>query len=309
MERFEIQKLRELPIEGVALRLGLRVNRHKCLCPLHGDNRPSLVFKVAKNTFRCYGCGVHGGTIDLVMEINGMSFSEACEWLADEHNIILTEYKPKAAKPAKPFDASRYERYFEHPWLSQEAQKFLFEERRLNPEVIKYCRLNSYRDWLQIPYYIQKGKLIGIQSRYMGNDPLYDRFRFPYGQPCHIYNLPVLEMLQQGEDLYMTEGPSDCWAMLSAGHKAIAIPSATLFDKQELMREFSLAHIIDKGITLHIYPDNDAAGESLYHELLAAADEMGLTLIRHDLPDGCKDFADYWKEQASPYPVHSQNNI
>lgn len=302
MEKFVIQKLRELPVEGAALRLGLRVNRHKCLCPLHGDNRPSLVFNVAKNTFHCYGCGVHGGTIDLVMLINGMSFLEACEWLADEHNIILTEYQPKKTKPAKPFDAYRYEHIFKHPSLSQRDQILLYAERCLHPAVVRYCRLNSYKDWLQIPYYNQEGKLIGIQSRYMGDDPLQDRFRFPYGQPCHIYNLPVLRMLQQGEDLYITEGPSDCWAMLSAGHKAIAIPSATLFDKQELMREFSLAHIIEKGITLHIYPDNDAAGESLYNELLAAADEMGLTLIRDDLPDGCKDFADYWVSKASPYP-------
>ena len=37
-----------------------------------------------------------------------------------------------------------------------------------------------------------------------------------------------------GEALFITEGPSDCWAMLSAGHKAIAIPSATLLTKPVL---------------------------------------------------------------------------
>ena len=41
-----------------------------------------------------------------------------------------------------------------------------------------------------------------------------------------------------------------------------------------------------------------AAGENLYCELLAFANDMGIKLVRHDLPDGCKDFADYWVKQS-----------
>ena len=46
MDKFELQKLRDLPIEGVAERLGLSVSRHKCLCPFHDDHHASLSFKV-----------------------------------------------------------------------------------------------------------------------------------------------------------------------------------------------------------------------------------------------------------------------
>ncbi|MBQ3845809.1 MAG: DNA primase, partial [Bacteroidales bacterium] len=53
MDRLELQKLRDLPIEGVAERLGLHVVRHKALCPFHDDHHASLSFKVNKNTFRC----------------------------------------------------------------------------------------------------------------------------------------------------------------------------------------------------------------------------------------------------------------
>ena len=49
MEKYELQKLRDLPIEGVAERLGLRVVRHKCLCPCHNDHHASLSFKVSMN--------------------------------------------------------------------------------------------------------------------------------------------------------------------------------------------------------------------------------------------------------------------
>ena len=82
MDRIQLQKLRDLPIEGVAERLGLRVVRHKALCPFHDDHHASLSFKVSKNTWRCFVCGASGGTIDLVMRHLGMSFLEACRWLA-----------------------------------------------------------------------------------------------------------------------------------------------------------------------------------------------------------------------------------
>ena len=99
MDRIQLQKLRDLPIEGVAERLGLRVVRHKALCPFHDDHHASLSFKVSKNTWRCFVCGASGGTIDRVMRHLGMSFLEACRWLADEHNVILTDYQPKEEKP------------------------------------------------------------------------------------------------------------------------------------------------------------------------------------------------------------------
>ncbi len=302
MESYEIQKLRDLPIEGVAERLGLSVNRHKSLCPFHDDHTPSLTFNVARNKYKCFACGASGDTINLAMGVlSNNSFLEACRWLANEHNVIITEYKsssPKGEVRKGLFDAERYARYFEHPWLSPDACKFLFEKRHLHPAVVKYCRLNSFRDWLQIPYYNQEGKLIGVQRRYMGTDPAQPRFRFPYGNGCHTYNLPVLKMLKPREDLYITEGPSDCWAMLSAGHKAIAIPSATLLNKKELQCELTEARLLENENALHIYPDRDNAGESLYRELLSVATDTGLLLVRHDLPDGCKDFADLWTTQA-----------
>ena len=93
MEKYEIEKLRDLPIEGVAERLGLRVSRHKALCPFHDDHSPSLSFSVRRNTYRCFVCGASGDSISLVMRHLNLDFKEACRWLADEHNIILDEWK------------------------------------------------------------------------------------------------------------------------------------------------------------------------------------------------------------------------
>ncbi len=308
MDRQELQKLRDLPIEGVAERLGLTVTRHKSLCPFHDDHHASLSFKVSKNTFRCFVCGASGGTIDLVMRHLNLDFKAACRWLADEHCIILTEYQPQTSDISRQtsFDASRYERFFERPWLNEEARLFLFDERRIDARVVRWCRLTSWRDrqgvpWLQIPYYSQEGRLVGVQNRNLIKGAI-PRFRFPQGSRCTIYNLPVLNRLKDGDELYITEGCSDCWAMLSAGHKAIAIPSATLLTKKdvELLQQLDSSPNQGRsgGVSFHMYPDRDEPGERLFLQLK----EVLPSLVHHQLPPDCKDFSDYYRSVCKGTP-------
>ena len=299
MDKFELQQLRDLPIEGVAERLGLQVSRHKCLCPFHEDHRASLTFK--NNKFKCWSCGESGNTISLAEKVLGKDFKEACRWLADENNVIIEKHQPSYISHQPSFDASRYEKFFARPFLNAEARRFLFEERHLDERVVRWCRLTSWRDkqgtpWLQIPYYDHEGKLVGVQNRNLapllsplkgeaGRGP---RFRFPMGSRCGIYNLPVVNLLKPGEMLFITEGCSDCWAMLSAGHKAIAIPSATLLTKKdvELLETWNLKH----ETTFHMYPDNDTPGERLFLQL----QQVLPNLVRHQLPPGCKDFSELY---------------
>ena len=373
MEKYEIEKLRDLPIEEVACQLGLQVTRHKSLCPFHSDHHASLSFNTRKNLCRCFVCMDESlDSIGLVMKSLHVDFPKACFWLAERNGILLEKGRgrngwrrdcsssPAASavspassaasalsaasaaprSPAAPhsFDAARYARFFEHPWLNEAACRFLFDERKIDGRVARWCRLSSWTDrkgvnWLQIPYFDKEGRLVGIQNRNLdfhrksrptdsmdsektgksscptdftddtdskdsedskvsiGSKAGTDseeapRFRFPYGSQCGIYNLQVLNLLTPGERLFITEGCSDCWAMLSAGHKAIAIPSATLLKPED--RDV-LAYISETfGVEWHMFPDRDAPGERLFLQLK----EILPSLIHHQLPLGSKDFGE-----------------
>ena len=297
----ELKRLRELPIEGVAGRLGLKVERHLCLCPFHADKHPSLHFNVRRNSCRCYVCmdGDSLGPIDLVMRVQGVSFRKACEWLADEHNVIL---RSEVAQPSwqrderegQGFDPGRYERFFERPWLSPEARRFLYDERRLDARVVSWCRLTSWTDrqgvpWLQTPYYDREGRLIGVQNRRLDPQSQAPRFRFVAGCRPSIYGLQILPRLKAHDELWLAEGCSDCWSLLSMGRKALAIPSATLLLPKDKEMLVSLADTLS--LTFHMSPDNDEPGRRLAAQLGAVLPNLEI----HELPPGVKDVSEAYQ--------------
>lgn len=215
---------------------------------------------------------------------------------------------------SKAFDPSRYVRFFEHPWLSDEARHFLFDVRKLDPAVIGWCRITSWRDrngvnWLQIPYYDMDGKLIGLQNRNLGGGssrPPQDspsrppqrggdldskaslpRFRFVTGSTISIYNLPILRHLKPGDECWIAEGCSDAWALCSDHRKAIAIASATLLQpKDKVLLQEVTARL---SIRWRMAPDSDEPGRKLASQLKVILPNLEIV----PLPDGVKDYSDY----------------
>lgn len=357
INKFDIQKLRELDILQVADLLGMGLRNKRALCIHHDDHHPSLAFNVKKNTCHCYSCGFSADTIGLVRERLNLGFSEACRWLADHFDVYIGDdrygnsakygnsarYADKCADKkvltasdrrmaslkahfaethvshghvaSSSVDVEFYQQMFRQMHLSESGQRFLFEERLLSPEALKVCQIVSTEQSvcmarvgrgvfdgpsLIFPYFDQEGRLVSVQSRYLGkkkSESSLDmdkvssdeakpkeipRFKFAPGSHRMIYGLDRLKDYPPGEPLLITEGPSDCWTALTLGFHAIAIPSATLFDRrfQGLLA----------GRNLHIFPDQDEAGLSLYFELKKALP----SLVYHQLPEGCKDLSEYY---------------
>ena len=351
IQKYDIQKLRELDILQVADLLGMGLRNKRALCIHHDDHHPSLAFNVKKNTCHCYSCGFSADTIGLVRERLNLGFSEACRWLADHFDVyIADEHRDTHRKDVKKavtaserrmaslrahfaeihvshghpssayvapssVDVEFYQQMFRQMHLSESGRRFLFEERLLSPEALKVCHIVSTEQSvcmarvgrgvfdgpsLIFPYFDQEGRLVSVQSRYLGKkrpESSFDmnkvsvdeakpkeipRFKFAPGSHRMIYGLDRLKDYPPDEPLLITEGPSDCWTALTLGIHAIAIPSATLFDRrfQGLLA----------GRNLHIFPDQDEAGLSLYFELKKALP----SLVYHQLPEGCKDLSEYY---------------
>lgn len=351
INKFDIQKLRELDILQVADLLGMGLRNKRALCIHHDDHHPSLAFNVRKNTCHCYSCGFSADTIGLVRERLNLGFSEACHWLADHFDVyIADEHRDTHRKDVKKavtasdrrmaslrahfaethvshghpssayvapssVDVEFYQQMFRQMHLSESGQRFLFEDRLLSPEALKVCQIVSTEQSvcmarvgrgvfdgpsLIFPYNDLEGRLVSVQSRYLGKKKSESssdmdkvsideakpkeipRFKFAPGSHRMIYGLDRLKNYPPDEPLLITEGPSDCWTALTLGFHAIAIPSATLFDRrfQGLLA----------GRNLHIFPDQDEAGLSLYFELKIALP----SLVYHQLPEGCKDLSEYY---------------
>lgn len=351
IQKYDIQKLRELDILQVADLLGMGLRNKRALCIHHDDHHPSLAFNVKKNTCHCYSCGFSADTIGLVRERLNLGFSEACRWLADHFDVYIADekygnsarYADKCADKKvltasdrrlaslrahfaethvshgyvapSSVDVEFYQQMFRQMHLSESGRRFLFEERLLSSEALKVCQIVSTEQSvcmarvgcgvfdgpsLIFPYFDQEGRLVSVQSRYLGKPKSesssdmdkvsFDevkpkeipRFKFAPGSHRMIYGLDRLKDYPSDEPLLITEGPSDCWTALTLGIHAIAIPSATLFDHrfQGLLA----------GRNLHIFPDQDEAGLSLYFELKKALP----SLVYHQLPEGCKDLSEYY---------------
>ncbi|SDM89063.1 DNA primase [Paenibacillus sp. yr247] len=62
----------------------------KGLCPFHSEKSPSFTVTPEKQIYRCFGCNVGGNLIRFIMEIEGLSFSEAVTKLAEDADIPIT---------------------------------------------------------------------------------------------------------------------------------------------------------------------------------------------------------------------------
>ncbi|MBO9129608.1 DNA primase [Bacillus sp. 165] len=62
------------------------------LCPFHGENTPSFSVSPEKQIFHCFGCGAGGNALSFVMQMEGASFVQAVEKLANKTGIHVQSY-------------------------------------------------------------------------------------------------------------------------------------------------------------------------------------------------------------------------
>jgi DNA primase len=64
---------------------------HKGLCPFHGEKTPSFIVSPSRQTYHCFGCGVHGDAVRFLTEFVGLGFVEAVQELAQQVGMTVPD--------------------------------------------------------------------------------------------------------------------------------------------------------------------------------------------------------------------------
>ncbi len=70
-------------------------------CPFHGEKSPSFHCEDRKGRYHCFGCGVSGDHFRFLQEIEGMSFPEAVQQIADLAGIAMPQLDVQAERREK----------------------------------------------------------------------------------------------------------------------------------------------------------------------------------------------------------------
>ena len=122
-------------------------------CPFHGEKTPSFHCEDRKGRYHCFGCGVSGDHFRFLTELDGMSFPEAVERLADQAGLPMPvmdrREQEREEKRATLFDAmGMATAFFEQKLQSAEgapARAYL-RERGLSAEMQKTFRIGFAPD-------------------------------------------------------------------------------------------------------------------------------------------------------------------
>jgi DNA primase len=67
-------------------------------CPFHGEKSPSFHCEDRKGRYHCFGCGVSGDHFRFLTELEGLSFPEAVEQIADLAGVPMPQPDPEAER-------------------------------------------------------------------------------------------------------------------------------------------------------------------------------------------------------------------
>ncbi|HBI16735.1 MAG TPA: DNA primase, partial [Candidatus Moranbacteria bacterium] len=200
-------KLNIVDLVGEYVRLQKAGNNWKACCPFHNEKTPSFSVSEDKQFWHCFGCGKGGDIFGFLMEIEGMSFREALENLAQRSGVELPKYSQK--ETISNLEKNKIEeilewstRFYEKQlWETENGKKNLqyLRERGLTEDIIREFRLGyapgGWRNILQFligKNYItgdilRSGLIIQKEGNGQGSENFYDRFRnrimFPISNP------------------------------------------------------------------------------------------------------------------------------
>lgn len=72
---------------------------HKALCPFHEEKTGSFMVSSQKQIFKCFGCNEGGNVFNFIMKMEGLTFPEAVQFLANRAGVTLAKTSFTPSQP------------------------------------------------------------------------------------------------------------------------------------------------------------------------------------------------------------------
>lgn len=194
-----VAKIREavdiVEVVGEYVQLKKQGRSYFGLCPFHGEKTPSFSVSPEKQIFYCFGCQTGGNVYTFMMEIEGLSFLEACTHLAEKAGIPLQvdgseQTGGKRARQRKTLlDAHELLTQFYHYCLTKTnagrtAREYL-KNRGFSLETLAAFRVGYAPDSWEVAanllqkrgYSLEEMATCGLVSRRQNGEQFFDKFR------------------------------------------------------------------------------------------------------------------------------------
>ena len=162
----------------------------RATCPFHREKSPSFVVSPEKQIWHCFGCGKGGDIFSFVMEIEGVSFSEALRNLAPKAGVTLRKENPKlTTQRNRLLDIMEIAARYYHKSLlaekSAESVRAYLDKRGMKIETIEGWEIGYSPDSWDDLLNMLRGKgyseneifLAGLSVKSQSGSKFYNRFR------------------------------------------------------------------------------------------------------------------------------------
>lgn len=295
---FDTQQLNAIPITEVAALFGTIDDHGKrplAHCPWHDDQHPSLTLyhDVSQNRCHCFACGKSGDVISYVMQSQGCSFSEACQWLSTTFGIdtavrhasqqIVTP--PQSTAPVAKTIMADIPWHFVKPLISidnsfSQCLLHLFDAEMVKTVTQAYClcryRYPPYDDDVLFLNIDTEGKVRNIKAQHYCTDTHTSDFFhcdkahiFWIGKHLQTRGVVPAEASFETDILFgahlLPQRPQTVVGLVESPKNAVV--AACLFPELVWVATGNKSQLKDKvieplrGRDVVVYPDRDAIGE------------------------------------------------
>lgn len=271
-------------------------NVYRGVCPICKHDNATEFCVYDHKTFHCWACGKSGDVINLIEEMEQVDFFTACEILADELNVDISQDEGYVKrKSIVNYNEEAAETYHKNVKV---VQDYLTKERGLTEETINEFTLGADNHGnVFIPFVDTNGRYVGYALRRFEGTPKYltNKNDDIFTKSKFFFNLRgAKERLTN--TLFLVEGFFDAMSLHQAGYAAVAYNSSQ--PSKYHLEELQKIHRIYESLTVVLVPDNDGVAYPLLtkvrkNALKYAADVPFEVLL---LPDGIKDTNEYFSK-------------